>query len=319
MSPRHSRITLVIPVRNEERSLPHLLASVRAQTRRPDAVIFVDAGSTDRTNAILSEACRTCTGWSVVAAGEAMPGTARNVGIEAAQTEWIALTDAGIELDPHWLDRMTRFASAHSDVEVVYGTYRPARESWLTECAALVYVAAATPSSVGPVRGPSIASCLLRKSVWSRAGGFSDLRAAEDRIFMREVAALGVNAVTSPEAIVQWQVQPTIRTTFNRFRAYSRVNALAGEQRYWHHRVLRMYAIAGSSLLLSTRKRWFALVPLAGGVFRVWRGVWDRREGRDVHWTLDPRRLATCALITAVVDAATFTGWIEAMLEHEDA
>ncbi len=41
------RITLVVPMLNEARTLPDLLSTLKAQTRRPDELIFVDAGSSD--------------------------------------------------------------------------------------------------------------------------------------------------------------------------------------------------------------------------------------------------------------------------------
>ena len=41
--------------------------------------------------------------WTVLEAGSATPGRGRNLGFETAATRWVALTDAGIELDAHWL------------------------------------------------------------------------------------------------------------------------------------------------------------------------------------------------------------------------
>ena len=43
------RISLIVPVRDEEGSLARLVSSIRAQTRQPDEIILVDGGSTDRT------------------------------------------------------------------------------------------------------------------------------------------------------------------------------------------------------------------------------------------------------------------------------
>lgn len=43
------RVSVIIPARNEEQNLPHLLGSLSAQTRKPDEVLVVDDFSTDRT------------------------------------------------------------------------------------------------------------------------------------------------------------------------------------------------------------------------------------------------------------------------------
>ncbi|MHB1956210.1 MAG: glycosyltransferase, partial [Sulfobacillus sp.] len=50
------RITLVVPVRNEEATVVELAAAIHAQRRKPDEIIFVDGGSTDTTIALIREA-----------------------------------------------------------------------------------------------------------------------------------------------------------------------------------------------------------------------------------------------------------------------
>ncbi len=50
------RVTAVLVVRNGAEYLPRTLAAVAAQTRRPDAVLVVDAGSSDGSAAIVAEA-----------------------------------------------------------------------------------------------------------------------------------------------------------------------------------------------------------------------------------------------------------------------
>ena len=43
------RVSVVIPALNEERHLGQLLSDIQRQSRRPDEVIVVDAGSCDAT------------------------------------------------------------------------------------------------------------------------------------------------------------------------------------------------------------------------------------------------------------------------------
>src|SRR3954468_21600682 len=104
-------ITLVIPVRNEEASLPRLLDSIRKQTVAPAEIIFVDAGSTDSTSRMVQDAARADTRIRLLIVPGATPGRGRNTGICDATYDWIALTDAGIELAPDWLEQLV---AAHS-------------------------------------------------------------------------------------------------------------------------------------------------------------------------------------------------------------
>src|SRR5262249_33728159 len=100
------RITLVVPVKNEEASIGELIGSIARQTRRPDEVLLVDGGSTDGTVALAESLTEHDPRYRVVRAGEATPGRGRNVGFEEATHDWVALTDAGIRLDPAWLERV---------------------------------------------------------------------------------------------------------------------------------------------------------------------------------------------------------------------
>lgn len=306
-------VTLVVPVLNEAGSLASLLSSIAGQTRRPAEVIFVDGGSTDDTMKMLRTWCESCDlPARVLEIEHSSPGQGRNTGIEAARTEWVALTDAGIELDSHWLQRLVRAVEADPDVDLVYGHYEPAVPTWFAACAALAYVGPPATTDRGPVRARSIASCLLRRSLWRDVGGFPDLRAAEDQLFMRRVEARGARVAMAPEAVVRWDLQPDLRRTFRRFRTYSEVNAHAGLQRDWQYGVARMYLAAAPFVALgAVRRRWLA-VPAIGLLARAGRSVWERRQGRGPLWAVDPRRVATVAGILLTVDAATFAGWADA-------
>src|SRR4051812_12519152 len=99
-------VSLVIPVRNEERSLPALISSIQAQTFPPAEVVIVDGGSGDGTVELGRRLTEGDARFRFVEAGDATPGRGRNVGTEAARSEWVAYTDAGIRVEPTWLERL---------------------------------------------------------------------------------------------------------------------------------------------------------------------------------------------------------------------
>ena len=49
------------------------------------------------------------------------------------------------------------------EARVVYGNYEPVRDTFFEKCATLAYVTPKTDRPGGRMRGPSIASCLLRR------------------------------------------------------------------------------------------------------------------------------------------------------------
>lgn len=309
---RPEPITLVVPVRDEEATLPTLLRSIEGQTRAPDHVMFVDAGSRDASGRLLADACARHPGWHLLSIGPATPGRARNAGIARAPSDLVALADAGTVIDAHWLDRLARRASP--DVDVVWGHVEPWVADAYAAAASLVFLAPPEPASDGPMRSGHVFSSVIRKALWVRVGGFPDLRAAEDLIFVRRIEELAPTVARAPEAVVHWQMPDGLAATFARFRLYSRVNVDAGEQADWHHGVARLYLASLPFWLLATaRRRAWAMVPLVGFAARITHNIWERRAGRGVAWAANPAQFLRVAAITLTVDAATFAGWIDAV------
>jgi glycosyltransferase involved in cell wall biosynthesis len=292
-----------------------LLASIRGQTRPPDEVIFVDGGSTDRTVELLRAGSGGEERFLVIEAGQATPGRGRNVGAARAAHEWLAFTDAGIRLEPRWLEGLVEAAGGEPAPDVVYGNFEPEADTFFERWAALAYVPPKEPRPGGRMRGPSTASMLMRKSLWQRVGGFPDLRAAEDLIFFEGVRRADAVVAWAPEATAWWRLQPTAGRTFRKFALYSKHNVWAGRQRFWHYGVAKQYALVLPSIpLAAAHSSWWLLAPPAWLLARAAKSVWRRREARPLWWALNPTRLLGVAAVLLTVDAATFAGWAQAAL-----
>jgi glycosyltransferase involved in cell wall biosynthesis len=312
-------VSLVIPVRNEEESLPALLDSIRRQTYQPAEVILVDGGSTDATVKLAREMAVGFADLRVIETTGATPGRGRNIGTGAARYEWIAFTDAGIRLEPTWLENLVRVAAADSEVSVVYGNYEALDDSFFERCAALVYLAPKAERAGGRLRAPFIASTLLRRDVWEAVGGFPDLRAAEDLFFMEHIERLKFKTAYAPHATVWWQLQPTLKKTFHRFKLYSKHNVWVGRQWDWHYPVARQYAVwLVFVALVLIHSWWWLLFPVAGTLARAAKSIYVRREGRGLWSLLNPVQFAGVVFLMLAIDLATFVGWAQAMWRWND-
>jgi glycosyltransferase involved in cell wall biosynthesis len=307
--PKDLRVSLVIPVRNEAATISHLLTSIHSQTIHADEIVFVDGGSLDNTVEILRHAAQQDSSLHLLEAQDATPGRGRNIGVEAASNDWLALTDAGIWLEPTWLERLAAEVERDPSVSLVFGAYEAQTATFFQQCAAAAYVAPKQQRPGGRMRGPSIASCLLRRDLWRAVGGFPDLRAAEDLIFIercQSVARIG----WAPQAVVRWQIQPTLKATFRRFALYSYHNVLACRQRYWHYGIARKYLLALMIVILAVVHSRVWLFALAfAAVARAAKSIWNYDEQRRLAWVFNPARLFLVGAILAVVDLATFAGW----------
>jgi glycosyltransferase involved in cell wall biosynthesis len=313
----HLRVSLVIPMKNESGSLAELIRSIREQSFAPDEIVLVDGGSTDRTVELAERFAAGDARIKLVKTPRASPGKGRNIGIGAARNDWIALTDAGIKLDRNWLENLVRAKESSPGADLIYGNFSPVIENLFEKCAALSYVPAL--SGENSIRSKSVASLLLKKAVWERAGGFPDLRAAEDLMFMEEAERRGARPAFAPEARVFWHLRPNFASTFRKFTLYSEHNALAGRAWDWHYGVARQYFFVLPFIVLAfLHSAWWLLgLPLWLAARAAKRILAHRREF-GLAPLFNPLVFAGVAVLVLVIDAATFAGWARAVLNKSE-
>ncbi len=110
-------VSVIIPAYQAEGSVAKTLATVAAQTKVPQELIVVDDGSTDSTCDIVESFAAGHPEMSVRLLREQHrgAGAARNTGIRAARSEWIAFLDADDLWHPEKLEKMIRTIQAHPE------------------------------------------------------------------------------------------------------------------------------------------------------------------------------------------------------------
>ncbi|HSB28589.1 MAG TPA: glycosyltransferase [Pyrinomonadaceae bacterium] len=238
------KVSVIVPVRDEEESIRGLLDGLLDQTRLPDEIIITDGGSVDTTTQIIEEYIQKGAPVRLIRAGVALPGRGRNLAAAEARSEWLGFIDAGIRPARDWLEALIKRAGQDESIDMIYGSWEPITDSFFKECAAIAYVPPPTTRNGTLVRPRSIASALLRRSAWEAVKGFPEhLRSGEDLVFMDRVEAAGFHFVHEPSANVYWDLKPTLVSTFQRFLVYSRNNIRAGLWRRWQATILTRYLL----------------------------------------------------------------------------
>lgn len=314
------KVSVIVPVRDEEHSIRELLDSLLKQTRPPDEIVITDGGSVDATPQIIDEYIRQGAPVRLIRAGAALPGRGRNLGAAAAQFEWLGFTDAGIRLDSNWLETLVARAAQDNSIDIVYGSWKPVTDTFFKECAAIAYVPPPAPRDGIVARPRFIASTLLRREAWAAVGGFpEDLRSAEDLVFMDRLEAAGYRAVFEPRAQVYWNLRPTLGATFRRFLIYSRNNIRAGLWRQWQATILFRYALLLLLLVIAliVDPGW-VWAPLAAWLFMLAaRAVVSIRRNRHCYPASLVHNVSRAVFIMsllAVLDLAAIIGSIQWLL-----
>lgn len=113
------RITVVIPARNEEDSLPRLLASFQKSDRQPHQLLVIDDGSTDATAEIARELGAEVLQPEPLPAGWQGKPWACQTGADLATGDWILFLDADTWLEPNAFDAIARLAEEDHPVSSI--------------------------------------------------------------------------------------------------------------------------------------------------------------------------------------------------------
>lgn len=108
---KEPRISVIIPVWNGEKDIPHLLLALDRQVASRDEyeIIIIDNGSTDKTVEVVEDFS------FVQLAVEVRPGSyaARNRAVALAKGTFLLFTDADCVPDPHWIAAALNRAELH--------------------------------------------------------------------------------------------------------------------------------------------------------------------------------------------------------------
>lgn len=157
-----AEVTVVIPAYRSAHLVGRAVASMAEQTVRPARIIVVDDGSDDDT----AQAARAA-GAEVIVQANAGPGAARNTGIRAATTPWIALLDADDIALPH---RIATQLQHFDDPGVAVICSGPVAQDGAVASEEITFEILWDRNIV------PTSSVLLRRDAWEAVGGFDERR-----------------------------------------------------------------------------------------------------------------------------------------------
>jgi glycosyltransferase involved in cell wall biosynthesis len=314
------KVTVIVTVLNEGKSIRRLLDSLAAQTRLPDEVVVVDGGSTDETVSILEAYVAE----AYVAEGRlplrviSCPGTnisqGRNVAIAAATGEIVASTDAGVRLSPDWLAALLDpFEGPHADgVAVVGGFFLPdPRTEFETTLGATTLPAV---QDIVPERFlPSSRSVAYRKAAAQAVGGYPEwLDYCEDLVFDFKLRERYGPFSFAPRAVAYFRPRPNLRAFVKQYYRYARGDGKAG---LWLRRHLIRYLtyLVASPLLVALallHSSWWGIGFLVGGMVMFgtpFKRLWPTTRGWSLLRRL--RAFAWVPVIRVAGDVAKMVGY----------
>lgn len=270
-------VSVVIPTWNQARLIDKVLESLKRQTIPLFEIIVVDNGSRDETIGIAQSH-----GAKVIALGTNCGfASAVNVGIEAAQGDWLFVLNNDIELDSRWLEHTLQAATEEGN-SIAGGKLLKANDprridgTWdLVASSGCVWRCGWNTPDGEPWnerktgRLLSFTAILIHRRVFRTVGLLDEAYGSyyEDVDFALRCALAGFTGVYEPNAVAMHVGSSTLggsaRTTYFVSR-----NQVLLASKFGLSRSSRSRFLIGQSLFVLARLR-------QGGFFAALRGKWD--------------------------------------------
>lgn len=126
-------VSIIVPVYNVERYLPHCANSLLGQTHRELEILLVDDGSTDGSGALCDSIAASDRRVRVIHKKNGGLSSARNAGLENASGRWILFVDGDDYLAPHAVEKLVAVAQS-TDADLVQFLYHETPDtSWQSD------------------------------------------------------------------------------------------------------------------------------------------------------------------------------------------
>lgn len=202
-------VAVIIPVYNCERFIGDALKSIEEQTEKPDRVVVVDDGSTDRTRQTVSEFARhSSLAVELLSQQNKGAATARNTAAARCTEDFIVFLDADDTFYPSFFEKASKVLDNHPDLllcfldrdvvdengeflrlDLDHPKFRAmpveTRADGTSVLADNLFLTLTT-GSVIPM------GMMVRRVAYDRVSGFDEtLRAIEDRLFFMKLSKFG--------------------------------------------------------------------------------------------------------------------------------
>jgi len=190
-------ISVIIAIRNGEKSLPNLIENLSAQDYLGEVeFILIDDESTDSTGKIIKKLSATDKRFIVESSSNGSSSLthkkrALDVGINRAKNEWLLFTDVDCRFDSGWIAGMASYFE--DDVDYVVGYSEVERgKKWVTRFQALDFfmlmISARGTINSGSAWASSGQNQAYRKSLFNSVGGFIQIAKVlqgDDSLFLQ--------------------------------------------------------------------------------------------------------------------------------------
>lgn len=268
------KVSVIMTVLNEATSIKSVLENLLSQSRKPDEIVIVDAGSKDGTIELIKEFPEKESSIKLVVAKGANISQGRNVAIRNAKYSLIAATDGGCRPDRMWLEKLIEPLENDPSVDALKGVFKSEPRNLFEQISGFLVLPGSLKEIDEETYPMSGRSSAFRKSVWEKVGGYPEwLYTAEDSLFEEKLRKMGANIKLAKESIVYWRPRRTFWKMGKMFYLYGKGAGRIGKSQKGAYYHLRNYLL-GVVLLIISFFYPLTLILFAAGAGYIYKGFY---------------------------------------------
>lgn len=251
------KLSVIVPCYNAEATLAQQLEALSSQEYDDSwELLIADNGSTDHSMMVAKKFEKAFTDFRIIQAGRSKKSAAyaRNIGVRAAQGEWLAFCDADDEVAPGWIAAL---AKALNDHAIACGSFKFDKFNDSKSAAQLAEAWKGGLYQKSFLPGGGTGNFGVQRWVHESIGGFEEsLTHSEDADYFWRLQLEGFKLYYEPEAIVQvrlGRVRPSLFSIYNRSR-----NRFASN--YWCYKRYRAYGMLPPPSLRGSIRQWIGII-----------------------------------------------------------
>lgn len=284
MTSRKIKITAIATVRNEHSVIEKFIESLLTQSYPPSEIIIVDGKSTDSTNEILQQYANN--GKIRLLTRDCNIAEGRNLAVSLTDNEFIAVTDAGCEVDPNWLKEIVNTFESSEKPDVVAGNFKFDCHTAFEEAVVLGTFNPDREKTDAARNFPSSRSFAFTKKAWQTAKGYPEwLYAAEDTLFNIRLRQLGFKFVFAQKAIVKWRPRENWKALAKQRFNFARGNARVGIGTAGYKNNIISHSLMLVPIFASFIWPWLAFLALIPLYSHIKKNLWKQAVKAKNHST----------------------------------
>ncbi len=241
------KVSVIATVFNENESIRSFIDGLLQQTRLPEEIIIVDAGSTDGTIEQLRLLVKKYPIIRCVVEKGCNVARGRNIAIHHSRYDYIAMTDAGSRVDRYWLEQLMVPYETETNVDIVGGWTEMEGVSSFERWICLLNKP--FDKIDWDTYLPTARSLGIKKKCWEEVGGFPEELTmwSEDTVFLQQLKKKGFTVVINQKAIVYWRPRRNLREFWVQYYEYGKGD---GEARIFPRLYLKRVGLFFSVIFL---------------------------------------------------------------------